>query len=161
MSVIYITPQRTVTGHLSRYVRRAAGSGISAVLSQVDVKAWFNPQLLSFGEREPVQAQFAAGTAWSAASALFTLRAAGVPAAGYNAAAATLSAEPSGRLFTASATIDQTPDAESPLLAGDYYGEFLVATSAGDTVAARGQITIIAPDAARPPGEYDIGGGLG
>ncbi len=162
MSTSYITPQRVVTGHLSRFTRRIDRMIATTVpTASLEINGWFNPQLLSFGDREPVQAQFAAGIAWSAVSATFTLWAAGYPAAGYNAITAALSADPSSRLFTASAIIDLTPDAEYPLEPGDYYGEFLIVTSASETVSAHGSVTILAPESQRPPGEVDIGGGLG
>jgi len=160
VSVLYYTPQRMVTGHLSRYVRRTAGTA-AAPTAQPQVHAWFDPQMLSAGERETVSAQFAAGAAWTAVSATFTLWAAGSPAAGYNGAAAALTADPSGRLYTIAAVIDLTSGAEYPLDGGIYYGEFLVASSTGLIIAARGQVTILTPEAEPPPGDYQTGGGVG
>jgi hypothetical protein len=116
--------------------------------------------LLSTGERESVWAQFAAGIVWTAVSATFTLWAAGTPAAGYDAAVASLAADSSGRLYTSSATIDLTPGADHPLEGGIYYGEFLVTTSTGEIVAARGEVRILMPGADGPP-EYQTGGGIG
>jgi hypothetical protein len=86
--------------------------------------------------------------------------AAGAPVEGYNGVSASISADWTSRLFTASAIIDLTPDAEYSLTGGDYEGEFLLTTSTGEIVTARGPVTIISPGSGEPPGDYQTGGGL-
>ena len=123
------------------------------------IDASFERQILLQGERKPVMAEFVSGAAWSASSVRFTLWANGMPADGYSGISAELAADSSGRLYTAYAIIDLTPETAYPLLPGIYRGEFLLTTSNGEIIGARGPVTIVSA-AADPPGEYGTGGGL-
>lgn len=164
MTISYITPQRVVAGHTSRFVRRAAALRASAAAAvEPPICARFETQIVLAGERRFVTAEFIGGYAWNALSARFTLYSADSPAAGFDSISALLASDASGRLYTASAVVDATSEAAYPLAAGMYRGEFLVTTAAGQVIGAVGEVRILSGSVsgASIPIEYEAGGGVG
>lgn len=159
MTTSYLTPQRTITAHIGRFVLRCGRLvGASSPGAEQTITPLFTPQVLALGERRSVRAEYFSAGAIECVEARFTLYANGEPVVGYTETEAAVSSVLSSRAVAATVSIDLTGGSLYP---GSYRGEFVLSTAGGQRVAAAGEIEIVDIAASPPVGRFITGGGVG